>query len=674
MRNAHCKVNLSTCNVTHHFSFAPILQDSHLRCSNSESISSKDSLENDDPNHSTKNQQCSHLSFPFDSAKPHPGLSRQNYVFPTTFSAMKLLGNNLPQSRNLYEEKQRKQEDSEECNNKMHACKTSWGFTSSEQTFKTEPQHAHRNGNLKTVSEIISADPVHCEENSAQNSHNDDIIVTNVIAPDNTTLQSSCPKEEALLDLKQQKVYDDRQFKHASATQILMSSKTGNNKDILFVVPKKPNTFFNNIDNNTAGHASQEETLQQTGKEIHCLTHQEEPSASINNLNKVSELEAEKPINTESLQHACLSNVESDSLQCLKHPGEEVQNLPVSVETSHSVHKVTFIKGILKKSSKYASGDVYSSGHFVFGKQVAVAIRDSVELTREKTKEVGSNHCVKKKLRWFDEVQVAKEDKKQNVIKQDKSSSLRQSSHNSEDHQLSLTTVSGGSRPGLSLTPPASTGYHFTTQAWADAGVQVSLPQKGADEVKVPLSSTRTDGSKVPRREHSSSRTRKGTVVRPQSAAEVCQIAKTQGKIIVPHPPHRMESVEEKMKYITRTPCGLDHPSVNCKQALAVEQALHKDNSEGFFSPYTNHVIRTDSAVLYTPRPPSYACPISEGNVKVAPRSSRQATQGCGRRTGTVLDEKGLCLHCTPTDEEISQLWHGVRSALSTKDGNVCFV
>lgn len=454
-----------------------------------------------------------------------------------------------------------------------------------------------------------------------------------------------------------------------------MSVKTGNSEDILFVVPQKPNIFFNN---STTDNAFQEETLQHTGKGIHYLTPQKEPSASINNLNKVSELKAEKPINTASLQHTCLSNVESDALKCLKHPDEELQNLPVSVGTSHSVCEVRFIKGILKKQSKYMSGDtkyVYGSGHFIFAKQVAVAIRDSVELTREKTKEVGGNNSVKKKLRWFDEVQVEKEDKKQDVIKQMKnmSSNLCQSSNSSEDHQLSLTTVSGGSRPGPSLTPPASTGYHFTKQAWADVGVQVNLPQEGAEEVKVPRSSTRTGGPKVPRRERSSSQTRKGTVIRPQSATEVSQIAKTQGKIIVPRPPPRMELVEEKMTYITKTPYGLDHPSVNCKQTLAVEQALHKDNSEGLFPPYTHHVIRTDSAVMYTPLPPSYTCPVSEGSMKVAPNSSHRQTKGCSRRRGMVFDEKGLCFYCTPTDEESSQLWHGVRSALSTKDGNVYF-
>ncbi|XP_070825723.1 centrosomal protein of 126 kDa [Chaetodon trifascialis] len=649
-------------------------QDNHLSdCCNSESHSSKDSLENEEPSTSIKNLQCSYSSLLFNSEKPHPDLREQNDLFPasglTSPSATMLLGDDLPQSRKLHEPKKIKQEDSDGPDNKMHTSKSSWGFTSFEQTPKRESQSSLHNCSLLTLCEIASADPEH----SQQNSPIDNVIVT---AHSNTALQPSCTKQEAVLDLRQQRVYDDRQLKYPPATEILLPA---NRKDILFGALPKPNIFLND---STADNASQEGTLQQTGQEIHYLSFQKEPAVSINNLNKVSNSEpnTERPINTVSVQHACLSNIQSDTLKCLKYPEEEVQKLRPSAGTSQSVCDVRFIKGILKKQSKYMSGDrtcVYGSGHLIFAKQVALAIRDSVELTRAKTKDVEGNNAIKKKLRWFDEVHVDEEDKKHNMMNQmiSKSSSLCQSSSNSEDHQLSLTAVSGASRPGPSMTPAASTGYHFT-KAWADVGVQVSLPQEGADEVKVPWSSTRTAGPKVPRRERSakagagpvSSRTRKGTVIRPQSATEVSQIAKTQGKIMAPRPPPRMESVEEKTQHITKTPYGMDHTSVNCKQAVGVEQALLKNNSEGLFSPYTHHEIRTDSAVMYTPLPPSYTCPVSEGSTKGAPSSGQQETQGCIRRRGMVYSEKGLCLDCTPTDEEISQLWHGVCSALATKE------
>ncbi|XP_054459207.1 centrosomal protein of 126 kDa [Anoplopoma fimbria] len=652
-------------------------QDSQLSdCCNSESLSSKDSLQNEDHNHSTKNLQYSYSSFLFDSEKPHPGLRKQNDLCPpsdlTSFSATVLLGDNLAQSRKLHEPKQKKQADSEGPDNNIHVSKASWGFTP-----KTETQPALHNCNSFTPCEIVSAGQEHFEVNS-QNSPSDNVIATNRVAPGNTALDSSCPKQEALLGLRQKGVHDDRQLKHPSATEILLPAQNGNSKDILFWPPPKPNIFLND---SATDNASREGTLQQTGKETYNLSSQKEPSASINNLNKVSnpDPKVEKPLNAASLQHGCLSNIQSDTLKCLKCPEEEAQNVPVSVRKSHSVCEVRFIKGILKKPSKYMSGDTargFGSGHLIFAKQVALAIRDSVELTRTKTKGVEGSNAVKKKLRWFDEVHVEKEAREKNTMRQmkGKSSNLCHSNNNSEDHQLSLTTVSGASKPGPCMTPPASTGYHFTKQAWADVGVQVSLHQERADEVKVVRSSTRTGGPKVPRRERSaragagpvSSRTRKGTVIRPQSATEVSQIAKTQGKIMVPRPPPRMDL--EKTSVIAKAPYGVDRASVNCKHALA-EQALHKDDSEGFFSPHTQDVMRTDSTVMYTPLPPSCTHSASKSNTKGTPSSGHQETQGCSsRRRGMVCNDRGLCLGCTPTDEEISQLWHGVRSALATKE------
>ncbi|XP_033486157.1 centrosomal protein of 126 kDa isoform X1 [Epinephelus lanceolatus] len=657
-------------------------QDSQLSdCCNSESLSSKDSLDNEDLNHNTKHLQYSYSSFLLDSEKPNPDLRKQNDLCPTSdltsSSAVMLFGDNLAQSNKLHESKQKKQEHSGEPNNKMHISKASWGFTSVEQTPKTDHQAALQNCNLLTLCEILSADPEHFELKSSQNIPNDNIIITDRVAPSNAALEPSCPKQDALLDVRQKGDHDDRQLKPPSAPEIILPAKNGDSSDILFEAPSKPNIFLND---STTDNASEEGALQQTEKEIHYLSPQKERSASINNLNKLSKPEhkTEKPCNAALLQHTCLSNIQSDAPKCLKCPEEEVQKLPVSVGTSHPVCEVRFIKGILKKPSKYMPEDatcVYGSGHLIFAKQGAFAIRDSVELTRTKTKAVEGNSSVKKKLRWFDEVQ----DKDQNIMKQIKGKSYDHSQ--SEDHQLSLTTVSGASKPGPSMTPPASTGYHFTKQAWADVGVQVSLPQERADEVKVPRSSTRTNGPKGPRRESSaragagpvSSRIRKGTIIRPQSATEVSQIAKTQGRTMVPHPPPRMELMEEKTPYITKTPYGLDHASLNCKQALAVEQVLHKVNSGGIFSPYTHNVIRTDSAVMYTPLPPSCTYPFLKGNMKRTPSSGHQETQGCSRRRGMVYNEKGLCLDSTPTDEEISQLWHGVRSALATKDAKNMF-
>ncbi|XP_019943583.2 centrosomal protein of 126 kDa [Paralichthys olivaceus] len=619
-------------------------QDSHVSDSCN---SSRDSLENEDHNHGGNNLWCSHF-YLLDSEKPRHASDR-------TSSAMRLLNGKFTQSEKQQEPQQKKPNDSEGPNNKMHIANASWGFTS-EQTQKTETQPAVNSDNLSSSCEISSTDPEHFETNSTRSYPKDNINFT--VTLDSTALDSSCPKQEALLDLRQQRVHDDRQLIHPSATEILLPAKNGNSREILFGAPLKPNIFLNesNTDN-----SSQVGTLQHIGKETQHLSSQKEPSASIINLNAFSNLEptTEKPV----LQHARLSDIQSDTLKCFKRPEEDEEKLPLSV--------VRLIKGILKKPSRYMSTDAacgYSSGQGIFAEQVALAIKDSVELTRAKTKDVRSS-AIKKRVRWFDEVHEEKEQIKS------KSSILSQSKKKPEDHKQSLTTVSGASKPGPNVTPAASTGYHFTKQAWADVGVQVSLSQERADEVKVLQSATRSIGPKAPWRELPararagpvSSRSRKGTVIRPQSATEVNRIAKTQGRIMVPRPPPRMEAVEEKMAYVTNTPYGMDHTcSVNSKQAVAGEQALHKDASGG--SPYTHHVIRTDCSVMHTALPPSHTCPVSEGNEKSKLSSGHQETQGCGRRRGTVSNERGLCLDCTPTDEEISQLWHGVRSALVIKD------
>ncbi|KAM3616501.1 uncharacterized protein V6R79_019029 [Siganus canaliculatus] len=640
------------------------LQESSLSdCCNTDSLSSKDSLENEDPNQSTKNLQHSYSSiFSHGPEKSSPDLTEEHDLHPTadltSFSAVMLVGDNLHQSRKMHLLKQKKQENFEGFNKKLYISKASWGFASAEKAPKTEIQPALHNCNLLTLCEHISADPEHLELNSPQNKSNNNIIAAD--APASTALQPLCPKEEPLLDIRLQKVCDERQLRHPSATELLLPAKNCSSKDVFFGSPPKPNIFLND---STTDNVSQHRTLEHNGKEVYYLSSQKEPSASINNLNKAlnSSPKGEKPSTAASQQRTCLSNIPSETLKCLKHPEEEAQKSPVSLGTSHPLYEVRFVKGILKKQSKYISGDVacmHGSGHLTFAKQVALAIRDSVELTRVKTKKVEANSAVKKKLRWFDEVHVERKEQKQD----------KQMKSKSEDHHLSLTGVSGASKPGPSPTSAASTGYHFTKQAWADVGVQVNLPQEQVDEVKVPWSSAWSGGSKVPRRERSaragagpvSSRARKGAVIRAQSATEVNQIAKSQGRIIVPRPPSRM--------YFTKSPYGIDHPSVNCKQDVAADQSLHKDNSEGFFSPYTLHVTRTDNTAMYTPLASSCACPVPEGNTKGPTHSGQQEAQGGSRRRGVVYSEKGLCLDCTPTEEEISLLWHGVRSALDTND------
>ncbi|XP_036821379.1 centrosomal protein of 126 kDa isoform X2 [Oncorhynchus mykiss] len=467
-----------------------------------------------------------------------------------------------------------------------------------------------------------------------------------------------------------------------------------------------------------------------------------EPKARPNSEPKAGsnfEPKAERSKNTDPLsQTLSHCNIRSDFPKGLKSLQVEITptTLPdtppspppvavVSTATDHKGTEVRCIKGILKKQSKYgvsggnACSSMYNARHLIFTKQFTMSIRDSVELTRRKGKD--ADKMIKKKIRWVDEVNLEEEEEmERSPITNNKCVSeypLPPHKHSaSSDHQQ------GQGQTVATNTPLASTGYHFTKQAWADVRVQESrlqghqgIQERGqearetrveAREVRVQRgSSGRAGCPRVPRRVRSaragmdpvSSRSRKGTVIRPQSATEASSHVAwvTHGKVMVPRPPPRTETMEPKthtretdavVSYTTKTPYNMDHSndttktpykmdptnhttkspynmdqsnSAATKAGIPVDEALCNNNTLDSFAPSQTrtHVIRADSSVISNPS-------------KATPMSGQQDTQGEAARWGLLYHENGLCLDRTPTDEEISQLWHGVRSALATKDGD----
>ncbi|XP_070987148.1 centrosomal protein of 126 kDa [Oncorhynchus clarkii lewisi] len=441
-----------------------------------------------------------------------------------------------------------------------------------------------------------------------------------------------------------------------------------------------------------------------------------EPKAGSN-----SEPKAERSKNTDPLSQTLgHCNIRSDFPKGLKSLQVEITptTLPdtppspppvavVSKATDHKGTEVRCIKGILKKQSKYgvsggnACSSMYNARHLIFTKQFTMSIRDSVELTRRKGKD--ADKMIKKKIRWLDEVNLEEEEEmERSPITNNKCVSeypLPPHKHSaSSDHQQ------GQGQTVATNTPLASTGYDFTKQAWADVRVQESRVE--AREVRVQRgSSGRAGCPRVPRRVRSaragmdpvSSRSRKGTVIRPQSATEASSHVAwvTHGKVMVPRPPPRTETMEPKphtretdavVSYTTKTPYNMDHSndttktpykmdptnhttkspynmdqsnSAATKAGIPVDEALCNNNTLDSFAPSQTrtHVIRADSSVISNPS-------------KATSMSGQQDAQGEAARWGLLYHENGLCLDRTPTDEEISQLWHGVRSALATKDGD----
>ncbi|CAN9510940.1 unnamed protein product [Ophioblennius macclurei] len=635
-------------------------QDSHASESClSESLSSKDSLDNDDFERSAKNPQPSFSSFYVDSEKtrpPPPDPTKPSDPCPEPdLSGMVLLGGGGGgDSLALSRKQPKKHEASCWPHDKTHLSKPSWEFASVQKTAKADGRPALHSCNILALCELMNDDSEDFKTNSPRSASREHVVV--VAAGDASGKpESSRPEQETLLGIKEQKSYDVKQLKYPSATEIPPPAKNGNGQGVLFGYTSEPNIFLS--DSNLAKEEAP--PLQDS----RFLSSQ---SAFINNLNKASDAHRkhEKPLSAAALQHVCLSGVQSGARRCQEYLQEEALKLPVAEAAPRSAAcEVRFIKGILKKQSNHVAGIpayAYGAGHFLFAKQVALAIRDSVELTRAKAKDPESNGGVKKKLRWFDEVHVEKEAKEQNAVKYARG---RSSKNNGEDHQLSLAGGSGTPKTGPCVTPAAAAAaYHFTKEAWADVGVQTGLSLERSDEVKVPRSNARAGGPRVPRRERSaraaagpvSSRTRKGTVVRPQSATEVTQIAKAQGRVMAPRPPPRAESAAvalAKLSYVPKTPYVLDLAALHYKQAL--EQTPHRSNSDAF---------PADCNVTYALLPPPPPLPPSG--------SGHQETHVCSssRRRAVASGEKGLCLDCTPTEEEIAALWHNVHSALTTKD------
>lgn len=286
-------------------------------------------------------------------------------------------------------------------------------------------------------------------------------------------------------------------------------------------------------------------------------THHQKPPAeltgAINNFSKIfnSNCKTEKLNMATSVKQTFLNNSQSDALKYPHQPEGGSKKLSFS---AHPGKKVTFNKGVFKSQSEYGSPHSpvdNNFGHFTFPKNLASMIKDSIELTKVKNQELWVNNKIKRKECWFDEEQMKENN----------------SNKHTEDHRLNQNRASDPN-----LTPLTSTGYRFAKQAWTDVGLQVRLQGAGAPEVSVPLNGL-GGGSKSPQR--------RGTrYMQPQTAAEVNQKARTQGKNRISHPASRRMTPEEK--------------------------AMDPD--------------------------------------------------------------------CTPTEEQISQIWHNIRSALTSQHGNARFV
>ncbi|XP_061105954.1 centrosomal protein of 126 kDa isoform X2 [Conger conger] len=358
------------------------------------------------------------------------------------------------------------------------------------------------------------------------------------------------------------------------------------------------------------------------------------------------------------------------------------------------------VKGILKKESKYATTChaklTFSPVSCAVSNHFLMSVKDSMEVVKQRERDMEVGKGVKKKLRWYDEMCFHEENDESKPLQDAICQQVQGPGKPSVP--LECKTVSVGHLEGqvpasglgktapaphvVTLTTPATiVGHLLTKQAW---GYGMGSERERGEEARPERGAPRRARPRGPRRVRSArawlgpapSRTRKGVAVRPQSASEASQVHKgTQGRIIMPHPPPKSTLPEGRP--------ALDSSTVEEGRATNAAKSVfgdihgrmgfpaeQSDLPEGYNLPPGNSVLTTTGGVAFTPFPPSYTLSNYETVSKAtnAVGSGQQDTLGVASRRGPLYVEHGLKLAQTPTDEEISQLWHGVRSALSPKD------
>ncbi|XP_075054881.1 centrosomal protein of 126 kDa isoform X2 [Mixophyes fleayi] len=337
----------------------------------------------------------------------------------------------------------------------------------------------------------------------------------------------------------------------------------------------------------------------------------------------------------------------------------------------------TLPKSILKKGSKYENEYARTLGiskMFQLGEKGSNNIRDSVELTKEKEDKKTNN----RKLRWLDEADKIMDDYKGvpgaigNVQVTQKSQVDPSATVNHQEHVLASTDQAGPSTG----TPNSgfSTGYHFTKQAWMMSNGEEANPVGHIHNIRSPpKAKTRIVKRPKSAKTHSAAmhQNRKGIIMRPQSATEASKIAKSQGRVMAPHPPPKPSS---------------DNIINRETVTEARSQPTHPNNSQ---VNHSNAVVLSSNYILNRDPMHSQTLTRSSGNLMAAHIYNSSDLENAAKSIFTlnservfalqegltapakrhhVYGENGLRLDHTPTDEEIALLWQGVRSALSHKN------
>ncbi|XP_041628628.1 centrosomal protein of 126 kDa isoform X3 [Vulpes lagopus] len=299
----------------------------------------------------------------------------------------------------------------------------------------------------------------------------------------------------------------------------------------------------------------------------------------------------------------------------------------------HEKNGVRFLKSILKKESKYEHNCLKAlviNQSFKLGNHKAAAIRDSIELTKEKGTEIPKTI---KKLRWFDETGDTEKNAADSTLLKNRielSQQWSQPFHSQtksgaashviripacavncadgkkpkEDYSASESVAALG-EPGTDHVPQncvMPSGYNMAKQAWPPSTQEESQPPLHRGSSKAPKANPQRGGAKVLRRARSAQvqsafvcADRRDTGLRPQSASRTSTHLQAQGRLIVPHPPPKSPSDSRSSKNTQVSPSRpvtledsqnmMTHNYFHSKHVLPTEHRFHQWNADSSFPP-----------------------------------------------------------------------------------------
>ncbi|XP_006834012.1 PREDICTED: uncharacterized protein KIAA1377 homolog [Chrysochloris asiatica] len=344
----------------------------------------------------------------------------------------------------------------------------------------------------------------------------------------------------------------------------------------------------------------------------------------------------ELPLFSDDLQAACVPHnpYSKDKTQKIPETSSNISSNDIVgyyKKMKYNIHDrngVRFVKSILKKESKYDHHyfkALIMNQDCVFGNQKAAAVRDSIELTKEKGKGVEIQKTIKK-LRWFDETGNIENDPEESHSLKDRRTSPQWCQFHAQnksgaassvisvpacavnsadrkkpkDDSVSENTVLERSEadhvPLNCVFVPS--GYKFAKQAWLASKKEESKSSAHYDDSKTQKGTKpQSDGTNVIRRTTSAKvqsgctyTSRKGTVIQPHSASKVKTFIQTQGKLIIPHPPPKSISNIRSGKNIKVSQCQsvmpensqniIAHNCFNSKYVLPMEYHFNLPTQE----------------------------------------------------------------------------------------------